>query len=522
MIRLGELAERVLRGEIRLDYFRRPFRWSAEDVCKLFDSIIKGYPIGGLVVWERPASAGTVAVGPLRLEVPSTPRAWWVLDGQQRLTSIVGALNVSPDTHDPRFRIFFDLDSDSFVSASAQEPIPAHWLPLGGMSSTVELLSALQTSVLDDRHIEQAVEIAGTVREYPIPVSTVHRADKDAPRETFTRLNASGKPLTRTQLSNALNAGAPDFQPTDLAGLSTIVRGLGFGEFDQATLSASVAALDEGLTRDADPVLEIVGEALAVVVEFLRDRAGIPHLKLLPDASVVPVLTRFVVRFGPPDQHVAELLSRWIWRGAALTTRPDRRTVASGPDDGAVHTDPEASARRLLAMLPDDGALWAPDPRHLGIESAAGRVNLLAMLAAKPRIIVAPEPGAEPGNVVEVIDLLDTAHSPVTQIVPDVNLTTDSADSLSNGLVHPPSGSDAILRALTTETFPPEVLASHHLDLRDIDLLRGRRFDEFFERRGDKLRREIGRYVDQRAKWSFRDQPVGPLFDDDEEFADAG
>ena len=44
-----------------LPYIQRPYVWgsryeSEKYICKLFDSILRGYPIGGLIVWNSSIS----------------------------------------------------------------------------------------------------------------------------------------------------------------------------------------------------------------------------------------------------------------------------------------------------------------------------------------------------------------------------------------------------------------------------------------------------------------------------------
>jgi len=44
-----DLVAEALKGRIRIPEFQRPLRWQWEDVRRLFDSIVKGYPIGNLL-----------------------------------------------------------------------------------------------------------------------------------------------------------------------------------------------------------------------------------------------------------------------------------------------------------------------------------------------------------------------------------------------------------------------------------------------------------------------------------------
>lgn len=59
------LVERVLLGEARIPPFQRGFRWGAEDVLDLLDSVYRGFPIGTLLLWKKPAEAAGLNLGPL-------------------------------------------------------------------------------------------------------------------------------------------------------------------------------------------------------------------------------------------------------------------------------------------------------------------------------------------------------------------------------------------------------------------------------------------------------------------------
>ena len=52
-------------GEIRIPHFQRDFRWQRQDVVRLFDSIVRGYPVGSLLLWRRPAPKQLIKLGAL-------------------------------------------------------------------------------------------------------------------------------------------------------------------------------------------------------------------------------------------------------------------------------------------------------------------------------------------------------------------------------------------------------------------------------------------------------------------------
>ena len=113
---LDDLVEMARSGRIRVPHFQRSFKWTAKDVVRLFDSIVRRYPIGSLLLWRRPAPAASVALGTLTIDAPEFDEAMWVVDGQQRITSLVNVLQ--PGTHpDPRFSLGYDLHEERKHSA---------------------------------------------------------------------------------------------------------------------------------------------------------------------------------------------------------------------------------------------------------------------------------------------------------------------------------------------------------------------------------------------------------------------
>jgi hypothetical protein len=128
---LEELTQLAWTGRIRIPHFQRPLRWQRGDVIRLFDSIVRGYPVGSFLLWRRTASAEELQFGALRIQAPATGEALWVVDGQQRIISLANALH--PDgQQDPRFALAYDLRTEQFV------PMPAIEEPAGIVSLPVE------------------------------------------------------------------------------------------------------------------------------------------------------------------------------------------------------------------------------------------------------------------------------------------------------------------------------------------------------------------------------------------------
>ena len=90
--KVGDLVRDVRNGRIGLPDLQRPFVWRDNKVRQLFDSMLKGYPIGYIMLWESPVDYDSkkVNIG-TNDKIYDTPKEL-VIDGQQRLTALVAAL----------------------------------------------------------------------------------------------------------------------------------------------------------------------------------------------------------------------------------------------------------------------------------------------------------------------------------------------------------------------------------------------------------------------------------------------
>ena len=113
------LLERAQHGDLRVPPFQRPIRWRRVDHLLLLDSLYRGYPIGTLLLWKRAAEKKRIHFGDVSIDAAAMADALWIVDGQQRITSIVGCL-LRPDSvlsrRSSEFAFWFDLIEGRFLS----------------------------------------------------------------------------------------------------------------------------------------------------------------------------------------------------------------------------------------------------------------------------------------------------------------------------------------------------------------------------------------------------------------------
>jgi hypothetical protein len=99
------LLSQIEHDDIVLPAMQRPFVWKEDRVYRLIDSLLRGFPIGAIMLWKtttiqrfRRLPRDVDADGPeiFNFEVSSQPgNKYLVLDGQQRLTSLFAAFKGS-------------------------------------------------------------------------------------------------------------------------------------------------------------------------------------------------------------------------------------------------------------------------------------------------------------------------------------------------------------------------------------------------------------------------------------------
>ncbi|MGI9002737.1 MAG: DUF262 domain-containing protein [Pseudonocardia sp.] len=510
------LVELVLSGRIRLPSFQRAYRWRPRDVESLFDSVSKSYPIGNLLLWERPAPADRITIGPLVLDVQESPRALWVVDGQQRITSLVGALAAPDNVIDPRFTVYVHLPSLKF-RAAARPPAGA-WLPLRVARTNKGVLAWQRThgELLDDEEYAAADQVTTALREYPIPSYIVEAEDERELRVVFDRMNNYGRPLRKEEVFDALHGAQDSAAPGDLRAVGDSLAAAGFGRLQDRELLRSLLALrNPDIFRDVHDefddnddrcrAFELTERVLLDVVSTLRDDIMIPHARVLPYPAVIPMLAAWMHRFGRPTGRAIILLRRWVWRGAALGANPGgdvpivRRTLRA---ISTAETDREG-AQALLRGLPTASKRWQPDLTQVQLNRALARVNMLGLIGLGPMELVPADIGLPlPNSLLAPGELFDTIRRPLVRVVP-AHIDDPLAASMANWILHPPMKRGIVAALLNADH---ATRAGHGIDEACVRDLAAARWSEFLARRSDLLANSITALVDERAEWGARDR----------------
>lgn len=517
-----DLVEMVLAGKVRIPVFQRGLKWDAKDVVDLFDSLYRGYPVGSLLLRRASAEAGPFRLGPLQLFGDESTHALWVVDGQQRLTSLAaglgrqGALPSKPVTSDP-YVIYFDPVAESFHAPPNDGHVPATWVPLPRLLSASDLSEWVFTewSFGKDADLRAVVFEAGKrLRDYKVPIYVIDTPDEQVARQIFDRVNTSGKKLEREDVFNAL-FGHKVGVPSTLQELAQDLERLGMGTPDEesqvlpslvalrgfdVTRSFSEVAHEHpsafaGITREAAPVLR-------AVLAFLRTHAEIPHLRLLPYSAPIVVLSRFFALHPEPNERTLTLLVRWVWRAFLSPTLDDRTVRRRGV--AAVSEDEEASAQALLRLVDHQRRGRFTLPERFDARAAATRLVLLGLAAHRPRLAPAADQAVSELDIAASIREVD--RDAFRQIFPG---SGGPLSSPANRILLPgPGSARPTLVALAAELSADHpFFASHLVPPAAVAALLDDDVEAFVGARAPELSTAVEGLASRLAEWGSSDRP---------------
>ncbi len=532
-LEVKDLVEMAWQGRIRVPHFQRSFRWKLADAEKLFDSIVRNYPIGSLLLWARPAPAAELHLGALRLDAPELPEALWVVDGQQRITSIANVLNPEAG-NDPRFALAYDLSADKFVRPG--ENADPTVLPLPVLYDPQRLMKWFWDHPEIKDHFDQASAITDKIRTYAVPAYLVKHSDERVLQDIFDRMNNYGKRLTKAEVFSALNAGEESAagEKLDFALIASHVdEDRQFGELDEGTvLQAVLARRDPDIQRevrveftdggeDRDTAYRAAENALLRAVSFLQIEAQVPHLALLPYRYLLIVLARFFAHHPEPEAQNVKLLRRWFWRAAAVgpgifpggttgATRIYGQKIVPGQESSSVQ-----ALLNAIGAEPADSPV--PDVRKFRANSAAGKIVLCSWWALEPRDPTTGEPFSS-AELAESLTGQWTASDAIHKIVTTDQLDADRRNSAANRMFLPvlrqdvaeASASLSVELTAVSEELQDRVCRSrrsHLVSPEAAGLLRSGRLPEFIDVRQQLVYDTVWSFLRQRCEWGFEDTP---------------
>ena len=329
---LTTLIADIQKGEVKIPQFQRKFVWSVPQTARLMDSIIKGYPIGAFIFWETRERLRVVRnLGGADLLMPPDGNIIkYVLDGQQRLTSIYACITGAEIDGARYSDIFIDLaasDEDDEVVVLENKPSCIRVMDVA--DGDFDLLAKYNS-----KYPGKLKQYRDNIRNYPFSVIQYRDADISVATEIFTRINVGGKPLTTFEIMAAKTHDADrNFDLLDeMNKLTEELDDVNYETIAPETILQTISVILRGdcrkqtiLKLPKDEFIDGWNDTVAAVkfaIEFFRKEYRIPVSHLLPYNAMLVPFAYFFHKNGNkrPDVETRKYLCDFFWR-CALSER---------------------------------------------------------------------------------------------------------------------------------------------------------------------------------------------------------
>jgi hypothetical protein len=335
----SELINDIESGIIKIPAFQRDFVWEMNDTIALLDSIYRGYPIGSFLFWETDEHLNSLRnIGNLPLEqVPEGRFASYVLDGQQRITSLYASIKEAV-INNKKYLIYFDLDNKQFV-AEKDDDDESRFISLAKILDFENHLDIFNR--LPDSRKQAFQEVWNAFTGYEYSIIRVKNQPIEVVCDIFERINTRGKKLSVVDLMVAKTYGE-DF---DLRKeLNEFAEKLAEFEIPEVTILQSIATHVFQQCRRKD-ILQMKKEdlkntwadslkSIELSIDLLKNSFGVKISRILPyPAMIVPVSYFFLKNdFNEPDNTQIRQMAQWFWK-VGLSNRYDSAVESKIAED---------------------------------------------------------------------------------------------------------------------------------------------------------------------------------------------
>ena len=336
----SDLIDEIQKGIIKIPKFQREFVWSIDKTAKLLDSILKGYPIGTFIFWKTNERINDIKnVG--NLEIPDTPedtKVEYVLDGQQRITSLFAAYLGAQiqKTGEKKVTDYGDIvvNLDTYLGENDDQVITAE--PTG--DKFISLFDVLDFSYskakkLEEHFSENEINIINgystAFKTYEFSTVVLRKEDIDSAIEVFTRINTGGQTLTLFEIMSAKTYD--EGQKFDMqAKWEHFIKELEGIKYEGVSSAVVLNLLSLVLSRtkeckrktilslDKQAIIDNWDEAISALkdsIDYFRMTYRIPVSQLLPyDSLLVPFAYFFFWHKEKPESDQRKYLEEFFWR----------------------------------------------------------------------------------------------------------------------------------------------------------------------------------------------------------------
>lgn len=323
---LKKIFSELENGNIKVPRFQRGYVWERSKIVKLLNSIYSQYPIGSFFIWVASLDYKNFCREITELNLPEKPESnnySFILDGQQRITSLYVALKGKKLNGTDFSTICFNLEKKEFQIPRLKNE--KHNIPAWKLFDTTAYGDILSEYVVNDRPKSEVWRDCQQIfTDYPISVIRTLKMDLEQVVNIFERINQGGKRLSLFDLVHA-SSWSPDFDLREkikefnnepnvkyFGGIEeeVFIQSLSLNEFDDCRNQNQ-------LHLTADSATKIWGkttECLRLSIDFIKT-LGVRFIDFIPYNSFLPVIQYYFYKSGNKtikSEHV-KFIENWFW-----------------------------------------------------------------------------------------------------------------------------------------------------------------------------------------------------------------
>lgn len=331
-MKVSTILDQIDLGSMALPEFQRGYVWNREQVRGLMQSLYRKYPIGSLLIWVTQTSSAN-ARGDAELNPGSVKL---LLDGQQRITTLYGAIRGTPppffDGNAQAFAgLHFHLEEETFEfympTKMKDNPLWIDVTKLMQEGAGKAIARLYQHPDMHDRietYINRLSSI-DAIKNVDLHNEEVAGEDKtvDVVVDIFNRVNSGGTKLSKGDLALAKVCASWPAARGELRQRLDKWRGAGFDfKMDWLLRNINTIVTGEALfsaLRDVDTGefrdgLEAAEKTVDTLLNLISYRLGLDHDRVLGGRYAFPVMSRYLHTNGggkPKDHRERDKLLYW-------------------------------------------------------------------------------------------------------------------------------------------------------------------------------------------------------------------
>ena len=320
---------------IKIPNFQREFIWNKEKTANLLDSILKGYPIGTFIFWETRYNMRThKEIGGSKSESEGG-LVKYVLDGQQRITSLYAVYKGLTIDRKNYKEIYIDLEINPDDNPIIVLEKPPHDNCISVHEALTEDIFDIEGRFTEKKFARKLNNYKNKLTKYEFPTITIEDYPIEIACEIFNRINTGGQKLTTFEIMVALTYQQAEGtkEEFDLAKkyeklVDDDLTPANFETISGDSVLQCVATIIKSDVKEKE-ILKIKRDtfienwepttiSLGKSIDFIRSSLNVPTSRLLPYPAILILFTYFFNKTDnkrPSNEQIKLLEQFYYWVG---------------------------------------------------------------------------------------------------------------------------------------------------------------------------------------------------------------